>query len=158
MSTRITHLLDTNILSDLIRNPRGIIARHIRETGEEKIATSLIVAAELRYGCLKKGSTKLTDQVNAILDALTVLPHRLPPVPRLLSPDPILLPPEQLLKKTRPGSSAVDLHPPLPTPDGFDRLAAGRAVADLSPAASALGEREGNRFSPLDLALVAPSA
>ena len=47
---RLTHLLDTNILSDLVRHPAGKITQRIRELGEERICTSLVVAAELRYG------------------------------------------------------------------------------------------------------------
>jgi len=41
-------MLDTNIVSDLIRNPRGRVAQHIREIGEAQVCTSIIVAAELR--------------------------------------------------------------------------------------------------------------
>lgn len=70
----LTHLLDTNILSELIRHPQGVIAGKIRQQGEDTVCTSLIVAAEIRYGCAKKGSTKLTAQANAILEAITILP------------------------------------------------------------------------------------
>jgi tRNA(fMet)-specific endonuclease VapC len=42
------YLLDTNIVSDLIRNPRGSMASRIQEVGESQVATSIIVAAELR--------------------------------------------------------------------------------------------------------------
>lgn len=75
----LTHLLHTNILSDLIRYPQGVIAKKIRERGEKTVCTSLIVAAEIRYGCAKKQSVKLTAQANAILEALTILPLE-PPV------------------------------------------------------------------------------
>ena len=54
------YLLDTNILSDLVRNPQGRVAQHIREIGEAQVCTSIIVAAELRYGAAKKQSTRLT--------------------------------------------------------------------------------------------------
>lgn len=64
------YLLDTNIVSDLVRNPRGRIARRIRKVGEGRICTSIIVAAELRYGSEKKGSPRLAAQVNAILGVL----------------------------------------------------------------------------------------
>ena len=68
------YLLDTNVLSDLIRNPQGRIAGMIAKVGEDKVATSIIVAAELRFGAAKKGSAKLTDQVEAILGVLPILP------------------------------------------------------------------------------------
>lgn len=68
------YLLDTNIVSDLIRNPQGRVTSRIREVGEERVATSIIVAAELRYGAAKKGSARLTAQVEAVLGAMEVLP------------------------------------------------------------------------------------
>ena len=67
-------LLDTNIVSDLIRNPQGRIAKRIGSVGEENICTSIIVAAELRYGAAKKASPKLTAQVEVVLDAIETLP------------------------------------------------------------------------------------
>ena len=42
------YLLDTNIVSDLVRNPQGRIAQKIREVGEHQVCTSIIVASELR--------------------------------------------------------------------------------------------------------------
>lgn len=72
------YLLDTNILSDLIRNPQGRIAAQISRVGEAQICTSIIVAAELRYGALKKGSPRLTAQVEAVLGALDVQPFESP--------------------------------------------------------------------------------
>ena len=53
------YLLDTNVVSDLIRNPKGRVAEHIRKLGEAQVCTSIIVAAELRYGATKKGSPRL---------------------------------------------------------------------------------------------------
>ena len=72
------HLLDTNIVSDLVRNPQGRIAARIAEVGEEAVCTSVIVAAELRYGAAKKGSERLTGQLERVLGALTVLPFEEP--------------------------------------------------------------------------------
>jgi tRNA(fMet)-specific endonuclease VapC len=71
-------LLDTNIVSDLVRNPQGRVADRIREFGEAQVCTSIIVAAELRYGAAKKGSAALTRQVEAVLGALDVLPLEAP--------------------------------------------------------------------------------
>ena len=72
------YLLDTNIVSDLVRHPQGRVAQHIREVGEAQVATSIIVAAELRYGATKKGSARLTAQLEAVLGALDVLPFEAP--------------------------------------------------------------------------------
>lgn len=67
------YLLDTNILSHLVRDPHGSGARRIAEVGEQKVATSIVCAAELRFGARKKGSARLTAQVEAILGILPVL-------------------------------------------------------------------------------------
>ncbi|MBR7618968.1 type II toxin-antitoxin system VapC family toxin [Phenylobacterium sp. 20VBR1] len=72
------HLLDTNILSDLVRNPQGRIASRIVEVGENAVCTSVIVAAELRFGAAKKGSERLTAQLEAVLSALEILPFEAP--------------------------------------------------------------------------------
>jgi tRNA(fMet)-specific endonuclease VapC len=72
------YLLDTNIVSDLVRNPQGCVAQRIREVGEAQICTSIIVAAELRYGAAKKGSPRLTAQLKAVLGALDVVPFEAP--------------------------------------------------------------------------------
>lgn len=75
-------LLDTNILSDLVRNPAGRVAERIRQCGETHVRTSIVVAAELRFGAAKKGSERLTAQLEAILSAIEILPLA-PPVDRL---------------------------------------------------------------------------
>jgi tRNA(fMet)-specific endonuclease VapC len=72
------YLLDTNIVSDLIRDPQGRVTRRIREVGEAQVCTSVIVAAELRYGAAKKGSPRLAAQLEAVLGALDVLPFEAP--------------------------------------------------------------------------------
>lgn len=72
------YLLDTNIVSDMIRNPQGKVAQHIRRVGEAQVCTSIIVAAELRYGAAKKGSARLSAQLQAVLGALQVLPFAKP--------------------------------------------------------------------------------
>src|SRR6059036_760141 len=72
------YLLDTNIVSDLVRNPQGRVAQHIRKVGEAQVCTSIIVAAELRYGAAKKGSPRLSAQLEAVLGVLAVLPFETP--------------------------------------------------------------------------------
>jgi tRNA(fMet)-specific endonuclease VapC len=67
------YLLDTNIISDLLRNPQGRAARRIARTDEKSICTSIIVAAELRYGCAKSGSPRLREAVELLLAEIDVL-------------------------------------------------------------------------------------
>jgi len=68
------YLLDTNILSHLVRQPQGPVADRIADVGEANVLTSVIVACELRYGAAKRGSRKLTRQVEAVLSAMTIRP------------------------------------------------------------------------------------
>ncbi len=72
------YLLDTNIVSDLIRNPQGRVAQRIGVVGEMFVRTSIVVAAELRFGAAKRGSSRLSAQVEAVLAALDVLPFEAP--------------------------------------------------------------------------------
>lgn len=68
------YLLDTNILSDLIRHPGGVVATRIAEVGEGEVATGIIVAGELRFGAERRGSQRLTQQMEEILSLLPVMP------------------------------------------------------------------------------------
>ena len=72
------YMLDTNIMSDLIRNPQGKAAKRIARVGEDNICTSIIVAAELRYGCAKSGSQRLLKAVEDLLGEIDVLPFEVP--------------------------------------------------------------------------------
>ena len=72
------YLLDTMIVSDLVRNPQGRIAQRVAEVGETEVCTSIVVAAELRYGAAKKQSARLTAQLQKVLGALEVIPWEAP--------------------------------------------------------------------------------
>lgn len=72
------YMLDTNVMSDLIRNPSGKVAGHVQRVGEDVICTSIVVAAELRYGAAKKASAKLSRRVEDLLSDVAVLPFDLP--------------------------------------------------------------------------------
>ena len=72
------YLLDANIVSDLVRNPQGRVTARIRTVGEARVSTSIIVAAELRYGAAKRASPRLSAQLEAVLRALEVLPFEAP--------------------------------------------------------------------------------
>jgi tRNA(fMet)-specific endonuclease VapC len=45
----------------------------IAQVGEQAIATSIVVAAELRFGAAKTGSLRLATRVDGILARLVVL-------------------------------------------------------------------------------------
>lgn len=71
-------MLDTNILSDLVRHPQGQVAQHIARVGEGAVCTSIIVAAELRFGAAKRQSDRLSAQLEMILGVLDVQPFDAP--------------------------------------------------------------------------------
>lgn len=68
------YLLDTNILSALIRQPQGSVATTLARRGYGTVCTSIVVAAELRFGARKLGSTALMRKVDDLLASLPVLP------------------------------------------------------------------------------------
>ena len=72
------YLLDTNIVSDLVRNPGGRVTERIRMVGEAQVCTSAIVAAELRYGASRRGSPRLSKQIETVLAVLPVMPFEPP--------------------------------------------------------------------------------
>jgi tRNA(fMet)-specific endonuclease VapC len=74
----LAYLLDTSVLSDLVRRPRGPIADRIAAVGEQHVCTSIIVAAELRYGAAKKASPRLSAQLETILGAIDILAFESP--------------------------------------------------------------------------------
>ncbi|TPK34858.1 type II toxin-antitoxin system VapC family toxin [Mesorhizobium sp. B2-1-4] len=71
-------MLDTNIISDMIRNPAGKAANAVEREGDDAICTSIVVASELRYGCARKGSTKLLKKVEQLMAEIPVLPLDVP--------------------------------------------------------------------------------
>ncbi|NOQ14126.1 MAG: PIN domain-containing protein [Methyloprofundus sp.] len=69
------YLLDTNIVSELIKKPQGAVAERMLSLGLElQCCTSIIVACELRYGAAKKQSPKLSFNVEQVLNSLPILP------------------------------------------------------------------------------------
>lgn len=70
----LRYLLDTNILSDLLRNPGGRSARRLAVVGEATVCTSIVVACELRYGAAKKQSPQLSERIGVLLGSIEVLP------------------------------------------------------------------------------------
>lgn len=71
-------MLDTNIVSHLMRDPRGTVASRLATVGEAAVCTSVVVAAELRYGAEKSRSAVLRERVGLILSALEVMPLESP--------------------------------------------------------------------------------
>lgn len=66
-------LLDTNVVSHVARFPQGAVADRIADVGERQVCTSIVVAAELRYGVARRGSERLIRRIEDVLSALAVL-------------------------------------------------------------------------------------
>jgi tRNA(fMet)-specific endonuclease VapC len=71
------YLLDTNIMSELMRHPAGRICDRIAQN-EQRVCTSIIVVAELKYGVVKSGSRRFAGQLAAILGGIEVIPFETP--------------------------------------------------------------------------------
>lgn len=72
------YLLDTNSLSDAVRQPRGRINKRIAQVGAGAVVTSIIVAAEARFGAARSGSARLATQLEIVLAHMIVLPFEAP--------------------------------------------------------------------------------
>jgi len=71
-------LLDTNILSAIMRDADGTLRRRVRAVGADAFCTSVIVASELRFGAERTQSLRLKREVEEILTAITVVPFEPP--------------------------------------------------------------------------------
>jgi tRNA(fMet)-specific endonuclease VapC len=72
------YLLDANVLTDLIRRPEDVVATRIEREGLDAVCTSIIVAAELRFGAVRKGSARLSALIEGLLARVAVLPLEAP--------------------------------------------------------------------------------
>ena len=73
------YLIDTNILSDLIKNADGVSARRAIELGGSRaVYTSVIVVAELRFGLAKRKAQRLEAQLELVLREIVVAPFEHP--------------------------------------------------------------------------------
>jgi tRNA(fMet)-specific endonuclease VapC len=73
----LNYLLDTNVISQMARDPRGMVGKRAAAVRAQCV-TSIIVLAELRFGLLKRGSDRLTSAVRLILEAVPCLPWEAP--------------------------------------------------------------------------------
>ncbi len=71
-------MLDTNIVSDLVRNPSGKAAQRLALEGEDAVCVSIIAAAELRFGVAKRESKRLATQMDRVLATMNIMPFEAP--------------------------------------------------------------------------------
>lgn len=71
-------MLDTNIVSAIVRDPRGKVFQKLLDVGEENVFISIITHGEIWYGVKKNGSEQLYRKVSAVTRRLYVAPLSLP--------------------------------------------------------------------------------
>jgi tRNA(fMet)-specific endonuclease VapC len=69
----VNRLLDTNVISRMVRDPVGPEVRKLRESEPGTLVTSILVAAELRFGYVRRRSAKLERMIEDILVTVEVL-------------------------------------------------------------------------------------
>lgn len=72
------YLLDANIISALVIDPRGKVAARLDEAGQANVFTSIIVNAEVAFGVRKRGSAELARKVGNVVKRLYVAPFAPP--------------------------------------------------------------------------------
>lgn len=72
------YLLDTNIISHLMKYTHGKAANRVAALQVGELGTSIIVSAELRFGYIKKGSKQLETLVEQTLRSFEVAPWEAP--------------------------------------------------------------------------------
>jgi tRNA(fMet)-specific endonuclease VapC len=79
MTEHTLYLLDTNIISDMMRNPQGranlqLEVRIAQSKSPLRVCTSVVVDCEVRYGLRRKSSSKLDRAYTNLLQVVEVLP------------------------------------------------------------------------------------
>lgn len=67
------YLLDTNAITRAVREPTGSVAQQI-DRHRPHVITSVIVAAEIRFGIAKRPGGKVAARLARYLDALEIVP------------------------------------------------------------------------------------
>lgn len=77
-ATALRYLLDTNIVSAVVKQPHCALAQRLATMPRTTFAISIVVAAELRYGVIRSASPRLARQVEAVLEGIDILPMHVP--------------------------------------------------------------------------------
>jgi len=72
--TKLRYLLDTDIVSAVVKQPHSILANRLGQLERGTFGISIVVAGELRYGACRKGSARLTAQLETVLAGIDILP------------------------------------------------------------------------------------
>lgn len=76
MSEPKLYLLDTNVISDMMRNPTGTVAQRVlliaAHEPDSKVCTSVVVECELLFGLRKRTSPHWSTQFKRVMDSIEV--------------------------------------------------------------------------------------
>ena len=72
------YMLDTNIVSAIVRDPRGSVLERLTEVGEENVCISIITHGEIWYGVRKNGLEELSRKVANVTRRLQVASLTIP--------------------------------------------------------------------------------
>ena len=76
--TDLRVMLDTNMVSELMRNPNGAAGARLDQLNPAAACVSILTAGELRYGAAKRGSAQLTRSVELMLQRIVVVSFEAP--------------------------------------------------------------------------------
>lgn len=69
----MTWLLDTNMVSDLMRHPHGVVARRLTSVTGDQVITSVVVACEISFGLARRSSPRLEERWLRLRDVIPVV-------------------------------------------------------------------------------------
>ncbi len=73
MTTGLRYLLDSDTVSDVARNPQGRAATRLLAAGVDRVAISIVVACEIRFGLMKSGARRLAERLEQVLAHLETI-------------------------------------------------------------------------------------
>ena len=67
------YLLDTNVVSDMMRTEQGKAGQRVLRVGPDRVLTSILVIAEIRFGLAKRPSPRLQVRLEQLVKTIPVL-------------------------------------------------------------------------------------
>ena len=69
----VGYLLDTNVVSDMMRTEQGKAEQRVLQVGADNVLTSILVIAEIRFGLAKRPSPRLQLRLDQLTKAIPAL-------------------------------------------------------------------------------------
>lgn len=75
---KTTYLFDTNILSDMMRNPNGVASQRFQQIAKStpglRLCTSVVVQCELLFGLRRRTNPRWQTHYEKVLESVEILP------------------------------------------------------------------------------------